>query len=244
MKTRLEVCRSQRSLSAGIQIVAAVALAATVLSAPAAIAAPAKSTAPAGKTRTIPNPQPLTPNLNSPAAPSFKNFKGPKPGEWKMSATITIPGSNQKMNQETVACVKPGEDLKQRALGQMGDSARGCVISITKDTEAAGSLTTKCPNVSASVDIVRVSDNEYKFNVDSSMAKVFTVNKFVGTKCLPPKPTGPTGGKPQSACEGCKSAVVMVREQCAKLSDASRGNCEKSAKTISDQCAAQCKAKK
>jgi hypothetical protein len=177
----------------------------------------------------------------STAKNTFQNFRGPKPGQWEMTAKVNVPGAKEII-QATSVCIKPGEDLKQRAIGQLGDASSGCVVTITKDTAAAGGLKTKCPNISASVDMTKISDNEFRYNVDSSMAKVVTTAKFAGLKC------GNEIGKPQTArvsdCDSCKNAVDLMRKQCNALSDASRAGCLKSATKMSEQCAAQCKRKK
>ena len=170
---------------------------------------------------------------------SFKNFQGPKPGEWRLNAMVFVTATKQQMNQTTNACVKPGEDLKQRALGQMGDASQGCVISITKDTLTQGTMTTKCKSISATVDMLRVSDSEYRYNVDSTMAKVITTGTFVSATCSKiTAAAGPVGKK--SNCESCADAVATMKAQCAALSDVSREACRKSVTAMSSQCAAQC----
>lgn len=202
------------------------------------------SWAPAAKSKAAVKAKPIAASPEaSPAAQTFKNFQGPKPGQWRLTAMVFVPATNQRMNQTTEACVKPGEDLKQRALGQMGDPSQGCVISITKDTPSEGTMTTKCKSISATVDMIRVSDSEYRYNVDSTMAKVITTSTFMSATCSKATASaGPVGKK--SDCESCQEAVKTVNVQCATLSEVTRPNCIKSAKAMADQCSARCKSTK
>lgn len=179
--------------------------------------------------------------LNAATQETFTKFRGPKPGQWLLSAKVRVPGAKE-ITQESNTCVKPGEDLKQRALGQLGDAGQGCVVSVTKDTSTVGALTSKCPSISASVEMTKISDNEFRYDVSSSMAKVITLANYKGPVC-PSEPTAKSQAK-QSSCETCKQTLIFMGEQCAKLSEMSRGQCKKSVAKANERCAFQCKAKK
>lgn len=175
------------------------------------------------------------------AQDTFTKFKGPKPGQWVLSAKVRVPGAKE-IAQQSNACIKPGEDLKQRALGQLVDAGKGCVVSVTKDTASVGAMTTKCSSISASVEMTKISENEFRYDVSSSMAKVITLARYKGPLC-PSEPAAKPATK-QSSCDTCKQTVLFMGEQCATLSDVSRGQCKKSVAKVNEQCAAQCKAKK
>lgn len=180
--------------------------------------------------------------IPAPAGPAtFTNFKGPKAGQWHLSAKVTVPGQKQDIIQETNACVKPGEDMKQRALGQMGDPRQGCVVTITKDTPSVGAMTTKCPNVSASVEMTKISEYEFRYDVSSSMAKVVTTARFKGATCAPETVSAAaTSTKPVSPCQQCNQTATMLEKQCHQLSEATRPGCLQSAKKIAEKCASHC----
>jgi hypothetical protein len=178
-----------------------------------------------------------TPAFASKASGEPKNFQSPKPGKWKMTASVQPPGSKQVMKTESFQCIEKGDSYTKILSSDMSEN--DCTTKVLKDTKTSTQIQITCGKTSLTVDATRINDGEYHYNVDSSLAKITTVGTYAGSKCT--KDDEGLVRQPENACANCEFAADMIRAQCANLPKKSQPDCQKSAATIVEQCKKQCK---